>query len=78
MPVATAIAACREHLVRAAAAAEQVEVEAQVADAERLRDEDGLRGVPDPVARDAVDVGDREARVVERGRDRRAARARAC
>ena len=69
-PVATAIAAWREHLVGAAAAAEQVEVVAQVADAERLRDHDRLHGVADAVAGDAVDVGDRQPGVVERGPDR--------
>ena len=56
--------------VRRAAAAELVEEEVQVVHAERLGDDRRRRGVADPVARHAVDVGEREAGVVERGADR--------
>ena len=63
------MAAACDHLVRSAPAAEHVEVEMQVANPERLRDDDRLHRVAHPVTRDAVDVRRGQAGVSHRGRD---------
>ncbi len=52
-----------------ASAAEKIEMEAQILDTQRLRDEHGLRAVTDTMARDAVDVRRRQAGVRKRRHD---------
>ena len=59
-----------EHRERDAAAVELVDVEAQALDADRLRQDVRRDRVVDAVRAEAVDVGEREAGVGDRGLDR--------